>query len=107
VKHCCINLACGSVFFDNSNGINFDYASSSKAVNLAGISERHHWVWDFYSLKKALEAASFVEIKRVSANTSIIKDSPFYPLDVDDKGKARKGAELIHIEATKLKHEIN
>ena len=76
-------------------------------ISLAGIGERHHWVWDFYSLKKALEAVGFVDVKRVSANTSIIKDFPFYPLDVDDKGKPRKGAESMYIEATKPKHEIN
>jgi len=75
-------------------------------VRLEGIGERHHWVWDFYSLKKVLDAVGFVDVKRVSANTSIIKDFPFYLLDVDDKGKPRKGAESMYIEATKPKHEI-
>jgi predicted SAM-dependent methyltransferase len=58
-------------------------------ISLAGIGERHHWVWDFYSLKKILEAVGFVDVKRVSANTSIIKDFPFYPLDLDDRGQPR------------------
>jgi hypothetical protein len=64
-------------------------------------------VWDFYSLKKKLEAVGFVDVKRVSANTSIIKDFPFYPLDLDDRGQPRKGAESMYIEAIKPKHEIN
>ena len=68
-------------------------------ISLAAIGERHHWVWDFYSLKKILDTVGFVDVKRVSANTSIIKDFPFYPLDVDDKGKPRKGAESMYIEA--------
>jgi predicted SAM-dependent methyltransferase len=76
-------------------------------ISLASIGERHHWVWDFHSLKKVLDTVGFVDVKRVSANTSIIKDFPFYPLDVDDKGKPRKGAESMYIEATKPKHEIN
>lgn len=76
-------------------------------ISFAGIGERHHWIWDFYSLKKALDSAGFVDVKRVSANTSIIKDFPFYPLDVDDKSKPRKGAESMYIEAIKPKHEIN
>ncbi len=76
-------------------------------ISFAGIGERHHWIWDFYSLKKVLDSVGFVDVKRVSANTSIIKDFPFYPLDVDDKSKPRKGAESMYIEATKPKHEIN
>ena len=71
-------------------------------ISLASIGERHHWIWDFYSLKKKLEEVGFLDVKRVSANTSIIKDFPFYPLDVDDKGKPRKGAESMYVEATKL-----
>ena len=76
-------------------------------ISLAGIGERHHWVWDFYSLKKKLEAVGFVDVKRVSASTSIIKDFPFYPLDLDDRGQPRKGAESMYVEAIKPKHEIN
>ena len=76
-------------------------------ISLADIGERHHWVWDFYSLKKVLEAVGFLDVKRVSASTSIFKDFPFYPLDLDDNGKPRKGAESMYIEATKPKYEIN
>ena len=75
-------------------------------ISLADVGERHHWVWDFYSLKKVLEVVGFVDIKRVSANTSIIKDFPFIHLDLDDKGKPRKGAESMYIEAIKPKYEI-
>lgn len=70
-------------------------------ISLARIGERHHWIWDFYSLKKILEEVGFLDVKRVSASTSIIKDFPFYPLDVDDKGKPRKGAESMYVESTK------
>ncbi len=70
-------------------------------ISLASIGERHHWIWDFYSLKKILEEVGFLDVKRVSASTSIIKDFPFYPLDIDDEGKPRKGAESMYVEATK------
>tara|TARA_X000000950_G_scaffold282153_1_gene380440 strand:- start:129 stop:962 length:834 start_codon:yes stop_codon:yes gene_type:complete len=70
-------------------------------ISLANIGERHHWIWDFYSLKKILEEVGFLDVKRVSASTSIIKDFPFYPLDIDDEGKPRKGAESMYVEATK------
>lgn len=76
-------------------------------ISLADTGERHHWVWDFYSLKKVLEAVCFLDVKRVSANTSTFKDFPFYPLDLDDNGKPRKGVESMYIEATKPKYEIN
>lgn len=70
-------------------------------ISLASIGERHHWIWDFYSLKKILEEVGFLDVKRVSASTSMIKDFPFYPLDIDDEGKPRKGAESMYVEATK------
>jgi predicted SAM-dependent methyltransferase len=76
-------------------------------ISLAGIGERHRWIWDFYSLKKVLEAVGFVDIKRVSANSSRIKNFPFYPLDVDNEGRPRKGEESMYIEAKKIKYEIN
>lgn len=70
-------------------------------VSLASIGELHHWLWDFYTLKKALESAGFVEIKRVTAQTSQIKDFPFFPLDVDNNKNPRKGLQSMYIEATK------
>lgn len=70
-------------------------------VSLASIGELHHWLWDFYTLKKTLESAGFVEIKRVTALTSQIKDFPFFPLDVDNNKNPRKGLESMYIEATK------
>ena len=70
-------------------------------VSLAGIGELHHWLWDFYTLKKTLEVAGFVEVKRVTAKTSHIKDFPFSPLDIDNNELPRKGLESMFIEATK------
>ena len=52
-------------------------------------------------IKKILEEVGFLDVNRVSANTSTIKDFPFYPLDIDDEGKPRKGAESMYVEATK------
>lgn len=72
-------------------------------ISLAAIGERHHWVWDFYSLKQLLEAVGFTDVKRVSAKTSVIKDFPFFPLDIDDKGQPRKGLESMYIETIKPK----
>lgn len=76
-------------------------AFRNQNISLAQIGERHQWLWDFYSLKKVLENVGFLGVKRVSANTSTIKDFPFYPLDVDESGKPRKGAESMYIEAIK------
>jgi predicted SAM-dependent methyltransferase len=72
-------------------------------ISLAGIGECHRWIWDFYSLKKVLESVGFVDIKRVSANSSRIKNFPFYPLDIDNEGKLRNGEESMYIEAKKNK----
>jgi predicted SAM-dependent methyltransferase len=72
-------------------------------ISLAGNGECHHWVWDFYSLKELLETVGFINVKRVSAKSSAIKDFPFFPLDVDNKGQPRKGLESMYIEAIKPK----
>jgi predicted SAM-dependent methyltransferase len=72
-------------------------------ISLADIGENHCWVWDFYSLKKVLEAVGFQDVKRVSASISRIKDFPFHPLDLDDNNKPRKGSQSMYIEATKPK----
>ena len=71
-------------------------------VSLSGIGERHQWVWDFYTLKQRLEASGFTNVTKVSATTSAIKDFPFFPLDVDNQGRRRKGLESMYIEATKV-----
>ena len=54
-------------------------------VSLAGVGERHLWLWDFHQLKSALEAVGFIAVQRVSASTSAVADFPFYPLDLDAK----------------------
>jgi predicted SAM-dependent methyltransferase len=76
-------------------------------ISLTDTGERHHWVWDFYTLKKILEAVGFVDINRVSANSSIIDDFPFFPLDLNDKAKPRKGSQSMYIEAKKPKYKIS
>lgn len=76
-------------------------AFRSQNVSLASVGERHHWLWDFYQLQQALEAAGFTAVERCSAQTSTIADFPFFPLDVDNKGNPRKGRESMFVEATK------
>ena len=70
-------------------------------VSMAGVGERHHWLWDFYQLKKVLRATGFVDVQRRDANTSAVQDFPFYPLDLDEDGRPRKGAESMYVEARK------
>ena len=40
MKYCFINLACGQVFIDDSNWINFDYVNSSESVKKANLLKR-------------------------------------------------------------------
>ena len=76
----------------------------SQNVSLAAVGERHQWVWDFHQIKTTLEATGFVEVQRRSADTSVIIDFPYYPLDLDTDGCPRKGAESMYVEARKPTH---
>jgi hypothetical protein len=76
-------------------------AFRAQNVSMAGIGERHHWLWDFHQLQQALKTAGFTSVERRSANTSALADFPFHPLDVDAEGRTRKGAESMFVEARK------
>ncbi len=76
-------------------------AFRAQNVSLAAVGERHHWLWDFHQLKAALEEAGFADVQRCSANTSMVIDFPFHPLDLDADGLPRKGAESMYVEARK------
>jgi hypothetical protein len=76
-------------------------AFRAQNVSLAGVGERHHWLWDFHQLQQALEAAGFQGVERRTAATSAIADFPYYPLDLDADGRPRKGAESMYVEAQK------
>jgi len=70
-------------------------------VSLTDIGERHHWVWDFYSLKKMLVSVGYSSVKKCSANKSLIKNFPFFPLDINTKGLPRRGIQTMYIESIK------
>jgi predicted SAM-dependent methyltransferase len=76
-------------------------AFRSQNVRLACVGELHHWLWDFYQLQQTLNDVGFTSIERHSAQTSSIVGFPFYPLDVDIDGRARKGLESMYIEGQK------
>jgi len=76
-------------------------AFRSQNVSLAGVGERHHWLWDFQQLRQALEAAGFTGVHRCTADSSAIPDFPFHPLDIDSDGRVRKGCESMYVEAVK------
>ena len=76
-------------------------AFRTQNVSLAGVGERHHWLWDFHQLRQALESAGFTEVQRRTANSSGIVDFPFHPLDLDADDRPRKGAESMYVEARK------
>jgi predicted SAM-dependent methyltransferase len=70
-------------------------------VSFALVGERHHWLWDFYQLQEALEAAGFVAVKKMTHDTSLCADFPFYPLDCGLDGQPRKGLQSLFVEALK------
>jgi SAM-dependent methyltransferase len=76
-------------------------AFRAQNVSLAGVGERHHWLWDFHQLQQALLAAGFAAVERREANTSGITDFPFQPLDLDAEGRPRKGVGSMFVEARK------
>ena len=68
-------------------------------VSMASVGERHHWLWDFHQLKEVLVAAGFVDVQRRGPKASGIEDFPFFPLDLDEEGRPRMGAESMYVEA--------
>jgi len=76
-------------------------AFRAQNVSLAGVGERHHWLWDFEQLRAELLAAGFEAIERCEASFSRFDGFPFQPLDLDADGRPRKGAESMVIEASK------
>lgn len=70
-------------------------------VSLAGVGERHHWLWDLHQLTQALRSAGFEHIERCTCDTGRIDGFPYFPLDVDEDRRARKGAESMYVEASK------
>lgn len=81
--------------------LGFPRAFRAQNVSLAGVGERHHWLWDFHQLQAVLEDVGFTGVSRWSANTSSVADFPLYPLDLDAEGRPRKGMESMYVEAFK------
>jgi predicted SAM-dependent methyltransferase len=57
--------------------------------------EVHRWMYDGYSLRRALEGAAFREVRRCTAHESRIADFARYRLDVDAGGRVRKPDSLF------------
>ena len=74
-------------------------AFRSQNVSMVPVGERHSWIYDFYTMKLLLEQTGFVNVKRTSATTSDIADFPFYPLDLAEDGRPRRGVESMYVEA--------
>lgn len=70
-------------------------------ISLAQIGELHQWLWDFYQVRTELIAAGFNGVIKSTANTSLVHDFPFYPLDLDVDGLPRKGNQSMFVEAYK------
>lgn len=73
----------------------------SNHINLTNTGELHRWVYDEKSLSKHLFGAGFTRVIRFSPSESQIEDFPHNPLDLDENGNIRKGAESMYLEATK------
>jgi predicted SAM-dependent methyltransferase len=70
-------------------------------VSLTSIGEKHAWMYDFYSVEQLLLKAGFIDVQKMTANTSNIPNFPFFPLDIVENGSPRKGTESMYIEAVK------
>lgn len=70
-------------------------------VSLAGIGERHQWLWDFNQVAVTLKAAKFIEVRKLAFNQTEIDGFPYQTLDVSLDGSPRKGKESMYIEARK------
>jgi predicted SAM-dependent methyltransferase len=70
-------------------------------VNFTNTGELHKWVYDEMSLSKHLFGVRFSQVIRVSASESQIANFPHVPLDIDENGNIRKGAESMFLEAVK------
>jgi len=70
-------------------------------VSLADIGERHHWLWDFYQLKRLLDEVGFDNVQRFDFDASQTSDFPFQPLDADPDNQPRKGQQSMYLEAVK------
>lgn len=70
-------------------------------ISFASIGELHHWLWDEPQLRSQLQLAGFQRIERLTLKTSRINTFPFYPLDLNADGSARKGMQSMVVEAQK------
>lgn len=70
-------------------------------VSKAHVGELHKWVFDFEELADLLHQEGFDEVKRVGADTSQFLGFPYFPLDLDEEGRIRKGEESMYVEAMK------
>ena len=71
-------------------------------ISFTSIGEKHLGAYDFYIVEQLLKQVGYINIRKMSATTSIMPDFPLYPLDVNEQGLARKGYESMYIEAVKL-----
>ena len=70
-------------------------------ISNTATGELHRWVHDFNSLKKILVEAGFRNVSKLDAFKSLYSEFPNIPLDVDEKGRSRKGLESMYIEAVR------
>lgn len=68
-------------------------------VSFALVGERHPWLWDFCQLREVIEEAGFVSVKKMTHDTSLCAEFPFYPLDSSLDGQPRKGLQSLFVEA--------
>lgn len=64
------------------------------------VGERHHWMYDYYSLSRLLARVGFRDIRRMDAKTSQITGWSNFDIDVDSDGNPVKSRSL-YVEATK------
>ena len=72
---------------------------SAKSAYLEGVfrqsGEVHRWMYDAFSLGRALKAAGFVNARRCTAFESAVPGFSSYSLDVDERNRVRKPDSLF------------
>lgn len=69
--------------------------SDRRLLRFLSSGERHKWMYDRVSLAEAIEAAGFVEPRRMTAVTSRIEGFAAFGLDADLEGTVRKPDSLF------------
>lgn len=70
-------------------------------ISRTATGEKHLWVYDSHCLSSILNQVGFYSVFKSNAYSSSDSLFPNFPLDIDENGESRKGAESMYLEAKK------